>query len=193
MTGWCEGCPCHGDELLHDRRSRKRPRLATSATIRPCPMKGKNLVELVGGKLRSECLKFAQLIALDLATDIQSFMSPEHWGVISRDLIHATSAMRAGLEVKFDWTNRLPWSLARLASLDVSEARECGRVASLFYDGQTQESIKNTRGPGLWEVCMRGVSPEGANGRNHIWRLGSSYIQSLLDFCSGSWHWFASD
>mmetsp|Transcript_89804 Transcript_89804/g.290156 ORF Transcript_89804/g.290156 Transcript_89804/m.290156 type:complete len:1098 (+) Transcript_89804:100-3393(+) len=139
LAGWCEGCPCHGDELLHDRRSRKRPRLASAATKRPCPMKGKNLVELVGGKLRGECAALAQLITLDLAMNIQAFMTPEHWGVISRDLNHATSALRAGLGVKFDWTNRLPWSSAGLASCHASESRDCGRMAILLYDGQPQE------------------------------------------------------
>lgn len=98
------------------------------------------MVELVSGQLQDECAKFASVVSLDLAADIQAWMSPEHWGVISRDLSHATAAMRAGLEVKFDWTNRLPWSLAGLAS-DVSASRECGRRVALFYDEQPPDSL----------------------------------------------------
>lgn len=137
LGGWCEGCPCHGDELAHDRRQRKRPRIAPSAAKRACPMKGKNLVGLVTGKLVEHFDQISQESTLNLAMELRARLSQEQWGIIDKDLQYGKAAIRVGLEVKFDWVKRLPWCLAALASTNTTEARACGKRAVAMYDSQS--------------------------------------------------------
>jgi hypothetical protein len=138
LTAWCEGCPCHEAELIEDRQSRKKPRMAAGLADRPCPMKGKKLVELVTGKLTEVFDSFSQVAVLDLAIGVQVFLTAEQWGTVSRDMQRATATMRIGLEVKFDWTKRLPYMMAAMASTDLGTARACGLKATQLYDEQTE-------------------------------------------------------
>ena len=80
--------------------------------------------------------------ARDLAIDLRPFLAHsqvahEHWEAVEQDLRQGRAAIRLGLEVKFDWTQRLPWVLAGLAAEDVSIARRIGRSAVALYDGQS--------------------------------------------------------
>ena len=97
LTSWCEGCPCHRDELMNDRGSRKKPRLSHLSLQRPCPMKGKNLIELASHRLADILTELSQDIMLQLAMHSRFSLSPQEWEIVSKDYGHATAALRAGL------------------------------------------------------------------------------------------------
>ena len=90
------------------------------------------LVELVTGRLVSFFDTLAAQTSLNLAEDLQHFLRHDQWAVVDQDLRYAKAAIRAGLEVKFDWTKRLPWVLAGLASEDEDQARVFGSSAVAF-------------------------------------------------------------
>ena len=125
---------------MNDRGSRKKPRLSHLSLQRPCPMKGKNLIELASHRLADILTELSQDIMLQLAMHSRFSLSPQEWEVVSKDYGHATAALRAGLEVKFDWIKRAPWSLAGLANPDPLVSRRTGAEAMRWYDAQTQAS-----------------------------------------------------
>ena len=136
LASWCESCQCHSEELLRERRTRKRPRVAPSSRQRPCPMKGKNLPALVCGQLSVAFEELSRMSTMKLQETARIYMSAEQWEICSRDLLAAKAGIRAAMEVKFDWVKRLPWSLACVASDDSSQARDGLRKAADLYDSQ---------------------------------------------------------
>lgn len=140
LSGWLEGCPCHGDELVMARRYRKRLKVGDVPDgSLECPMKGKNLVGLVNGRLQTFFDEFGDLALINLTADICVYLTPDQWDTVSIDLNRAKTAMRVGLDVKFDWTRRLPWCLAGLGCPGDDDARRHGQQAVGLYDAQAAD------------------------------------------------------
>ena len=71
LRGWLEGCPCHGDELVMARRYSKWLKVGDVPDgSLECPMKGKNLVGLVNGRLQTFFDEFGDLALINLTADI---------------------------------------------------------------------------------------------------------------------------
>lgn len=58
LIGWCENCPCHRDNALHNRRGRKRVRQARARVSRACFMKGKTSWVLSQGNACNAMISF---------------------------------------------------------------------------------------------------------------------------------------
>ena len=158
LAGWCEGCVCHGDELVLDKRFRKKPKISAEAFKRACPMKGRNLPAMATGQLLKFFERVSSTTALELAIQNRAFMNASQWNIVAKDIEQAKAGLRAALEVKFDWTKRLPWCLAALCveDEDVDQARASGLAAVNFFDGQSRE-LQRMHHP----VTKRFLDPEG--------------------------------
>lgn len=94
---------------------------------RNCPMKGRRLPELVDGELQRALDRVMNLCSQRMLLRVRVVMSGDEWDKINADFEAARSHAAAALHIKFDFTRRLPWSLAGLALACPTTARAHGR------------------------------------------------------------------
>ena len=138
LSGWAEGCCCHEDLLLGERKGKrsKKIRLAFKHSMADCPMKGKRLPELAVGALEPFCEKISSFAITDLMVNHQPWLQAEDWAKIVNIFELGKSTLWTGLQVKLDFAKRLPWRLAALTHHDQDIARFHTKEIVSFFDSQ---------------------------------------------------------
>jgi hypothetical protein len=77
LTDWCESCPCHSGMATSRRFNKRRKLLFGQYYDRPCPMKGKRLVEIVQGRLLGFLEDIGSAAALNVLMSTQYVTADE--------------------------------------------------------------------------------------------------------------------
>ena len=151
---WAESCPCHEDlqwlQLmqtfeLHSKRSNRSVTVPSlfGKLADTCPMRGKRLPELVAGGMKTVLEHLAGMAFGDLLQKHCHLLAADQWTLVVQDFEKAKAHALLEFQIKFDWSQRLPWKLALLGHSDLGLARrELSSVVSQF-DSQSSALQKH--------------------------------------------------
>ena len=125
-------------------------------------MKGKRLPELAAGALEPFFNMVCEVGIMGLMTEHQPWLKPESWTRIVHIFEHGKALLWTGLQIKMDFAQRLPWSLAALAHSDAEVGRQHARNIVRFFDEQSPE-VQALHHP----VALR-VLQEGSTARSEL-------------------------
>ena len=189
MAHWAESCSCHEDLLQHtsSRSSEQQVRRSTmksgraisnlfSGKAEVCPMRGKRLPELVAYGADKMFIDFANAAIGSLFVSHRHFVSSEQWHLILSDFQAGKDQAVLQFQLKFNWTNRLPYKLALLAYEDQALARRELRQVACEYDEQPEDLQQHHHF--LTQKILRKGSP--LRSQFDSWLSGVP-LQKLLD------------
>ena len=162
LTGWFETCPCHKETVDPTDRSRLsravQRELRACGTDRSCPMKGKRAPQLAAGGLDEV---FQEILAICRGSVLKILratpVEQDQEGLLWRDFEAARSYVQMGLQVKFDFWEKLPWQLAGLCHPNVEKAREVAKTILEKHDGLHVANPDLVHHP----LTLKFLSPDG--------------------------------
>ena len=101
-----------------------------------CPMKGKRLPEVASGALLPFFEELCRYQLGELMIDHQRRLSADVWQNLVATWETGKIYLWAGLQVKLDFFQRLPWLIGGIAHHDRNVARRVAKQCVDLYDGQ---------------------------------------------------------
>ena len=139
LGSWAEGCCCHEDLLIGERQDRRRKKLrrAFNEKATDCPMRGKRLPELSVGALQPYFDEICGTAISHLLLDHHPYLQDHLWTKVVNMFELGKAALWAGLKVKLDFAERLPWKFASLTHHDAAQA--VSHAKDILQDFDTQD------------------------------------------------------